>query len=299
MKNYKDKSSFTKDSGNKGYKKEAAFKGYKKERGAKVGPKVIIKKSESSFVEKEIREDLIEGRNAVIEALKGEATIEQILVAKGDSEGSISIVLAKAKEKGIIVKEVDRKKLDTMSQTGSHQGVIAIITPYSYFDVEDILKSAREKGEEPFILILDEIEDSHNLGALIRTAEACGVHGIIIPKRRSVGVNAVVYKTCAGAVEFVKVARVTNINTTIDKLKELGIWTYGADLEGTKYCYNVNYNGGCALIIGNEGRGISKLTKEKCDVLVKIPMVGQISSLNASVAGGILMYEVLRQKLRG
>ncbi|HEY5561631.1 MAG TPA: 23S rRNA (guanosine(2251)-2'-O)-methyltransferase RlmB [Clostridiaceae bacterium] len=248
--------------------------------------------------EKELREDLVEGRNAVIELLKSDRTIEQILVAKGDLEGSISIVLAMAKEKGAIVKEVDRKKLDSMSQTGSHQGVIAIITPYTYFDVEDILAYAQEKKEDPFIVILDGIEDPHNLGAIIRSAEACGVHGIIIPKRRNVGVNSVVYKTCAGAVEYVKVSRVPNINNVIDKLKEKGIWVYGADMEGQSYSFEVDYKGGCALVIGNEGRGISKLTKEKCDVLIKIPMVGEISSLNASVAGGILMYEVLRQKLQ-
>lgn len=247
---------------------------------------------------KEIREDLIEGRNAVIEALKSERTIEQILIAKGDTEGSITVVMALAKDKGIIVKEVDRKKLDSMSETGSHQGVIAITTPYKYCEVDEILDYADSKGEKPFIIILDEIEDPHNFGSIIRTAEICGVHGIIIPKRRNVGVTSTVYKSSAGAIEHVKVAKVTNINTTIDKLKERGIWVYGADMDGENFCFDTDFSGAAAVVIGSEGNGISKLTKEKCDVLVKIPMVGKINSLNASVAGGIIMYEILKQKIK-
>ena len=246
----------------------------------------------------EIREDVIEGRNAVIEALKGNTTIEQILVAKGDTEGSINVVLGLAKEKGIVVKEVDRKKLDSMTQTGAHQGVIALITPYNYFSVEAILRYAEEKGEAPFIVILDEIEDPHNFGSIIRTAEVCGAHGIIIPKRRNVGITPTVYKTSAGAVEHMKIAKVTNINNVISGLKEKGIWVYGADMAGKSYCHEVNFNGGVAIVIGSEGRGMSKLTKEKCDVLVKIPMKGKITSLNASVAGGIMLYEVMKQKLK-
>lgn len=246
---------------------------------------------------KEVREDLIEGRNAVIEALRSDRTIESVLVAKGDMTGSISIVLAIAKEKGIVIKEVDRKKLDSMSVTGSHQGVIAIVTPYKYFQVEDILDYAKEKGEDPFVLILDEIEDPHNLGSIIRTAETCGVHGIIISKRRNVGVTPTVYKTSAGAIEYMRIAKVPNINSVIDELKEKGIWIYGADMDGENYCFKTNFSGSVALVIGSEGRGISKLTKEKCDVLVKIPMVGNITSLNASVAAGIMMYEVLKQKM--
>lgn len=246
---------------------------------------------------KEIREDIVEGRNAVIEILKGESTVEQILVAKGDTTGSISVITALAKEKGIVIKEVDRKKLDSMSTTGSHQGVIAQVTPFKYCEIEDILEYADKKGEKPFIIILDELEDPHNFGSIVRTAEACGVHGIIIPKRRNVGVTPTVYKSSAGAVEHMKISKVTNINSAIDKLKSKGIWIYGADMEGHKYSYNVDFTGAVALVIGSEGRGISKLSKEKCDVLIKIPMVGKISSLNASVAGGILMYEVLKQKI--
>jgi 23S rRNA (guanosine2251-2'-O)-methyltransferase len=248
-------------------------------------------------INKEVREDIIEGRNAVIEALKSDRTIESILVAKGDVIGSISIVLAIAKEKGIVIKEVDRRKLDSMSTTGSHQGVIAIVTPYKYFEVEEILAYAEQKGEKPFILVLDEIEDPHNLGSIIRTAETSGVHGIIISKRRNVGVTPTVSKTSAGAIEYMRIAKVPNINSIIDEFKKKGIWVYGADMEGESYCFQTKFSGAIALVIGSEGRGISKLTKEKCDVLVKIPMVGNISSLNASVAAGIMMYEVLKQKM--
>lgn len=245
-----------------------------------------------------IREDIIEGRNAVIEALRANRTIEQILVASGDVTGSINVVLALAKEKKVVVKQVDRRKLDQISETGAHQGVIAQITPYEYFELEDILEYAHKKEEDPFIIILDEIEDPHNFGSIIRTAETCGAHGIIIPKRRSVGVTPTVYKSSAGAVEHMRIAKVSNLNNTIDKLKENGIWVYGADMSGESYCCDANFNGPLALIIGSEGKGILKLTKEKCDVLVKIPMVGKISSLNASVAGGILMYEILKQKIK-
>lgn len=244
------------------------------------------------------KENLIEGRNAVIEALKGNTTIEQLFVANGTKEGSINVVLAKAKEKGITVKFVDRKKLDQMSETHSHQGVIAETTPYKYYEVDDILEYAKEKNEAPFIVILDEIEDPHNFGSIIRTAEVCGVHGIIIPKRRNVGVTSVVYKTSAGAAEHMKIAKVNNINSAIDRLKENNIWIYGAEMEGKEYCFDADLTGPAALVIGSEGQGMSKLTKQKCDVLVKIPMIGKISSLNASVAGGIIMYEILKQRIK-
>ncbi len=243
------------------------------------------------------REDLIEGRNAVIEVLKSGKTIEQLLVAKGDKEGSINAILAIAKEKSIVVKEVDRKKLDSMSETGSHQGVIAIVTPYIYNSIEEILEYAKEKGEDPFIIVLDEIEDPHNLGSIIRTAELCGAHGIIIPKRRSVGVTTTVYKTSAGAAEYMKIAKVTNINSAIDILKEKGLWIYGADMNGDEYSHKVDLGGAIAIVIGNEGKGISKLTRDKCDVVVSIPMAGNLNSLNASVAAGILMYEVLKRRI--
>jgi 23S rRNA (guanosine2251-2'-O)-methyltransferase len=230
--------------------------------------------------------------------LKSDRTIEQILVAKGDVEGSVNLILALAREQKVVVKEVDRKKLDQMSVSKVHQGVIAIVTPYKYFQVEDILGYADEKNEKPFVIILDEIEDPHNFGAIIRSAEVCGAHGIIIPKRRNVGVTPVVYKSSAGAVEHMKIAKVTNINSVIDELKEKGIWIYGADMDGDSYCFDTDFKGALALVIGSEGKGISKLTKNKCDVIVKIPMVGNINSLNASVAGGIMMYEVLKQRFK-
>ncbi|MGL4741406.1 MAG: 23S rRNA (guanosine(2251)-2'-O)-methyltransferase RlmB [Sarcina sp.] len=244
------------------------------------------------------REDLVEGRNAVIELLKsGRTTIEQIFIANGKIEGSITKIIALAKEQKVMIKEVDRKKLDSLSETNAHQGVIAQITPFKYSEVEDILEYAQSRDEKPFIIILDELEDPHNLGSIVRTAELCGVHGIIIPKRRNVGVTGTVYKTAAGAIEHMKIAKVTNINNEIDKLKAKGVWIYGSDIRGKEFSYNVNFSGACALIIGNEGKGMSKLTAKKCDLLVKIPMVGKINSLNASVAGGIMMYEVMKSRL--
>jgi 23S rRNA (guanosine2251-2'-O)-methyltransferase len=253
---------------------------------------------EKPLVEKPIREDLVEGRNAVIETLKGDRTIEHIFVAKGDTEGSINVVLGLAREKNIVVKEVDRKKLDAMSETGAHQGVIAVVTPYNYYQLEEIIQYAASKGEKPFLVILDEIEDPHNFGSIIRTAEVCGVHGIIIPKRRNVGVTPTVYKSSAGAVEHIRIAKVTNINAVIDQLKERDIWVYGADMDGKEYSFQTDFSGAVALVIGSEGKGMAKLTRDKCDKLVKIPMSGKINSLNASVAGGIMMYEVLKLRIK-
>ncbi len=244
-----------------------------------------------------VREDLILGRNAVIEALKSDRTIECLYVSKGDLEGSIKVALGLAKDKGVVVKEADRRKLDVMCEGLNHQGIVAKVTPFKYCEVSDILEVAERKNEKLFIVILDEIEDPHNLGSIIRTAELCGVHGIIIPKRRNVGVTSTVYKCSAGAIEHMKIAKVTNINATIDILKEKGIWIYGADIEGKDFSYNTDFSGACALIIGSEGKGISSLTLKKCDLLVKIPMIGKINSLNASVAGGIMMYEVLKGRL--
>lgn len=246
------------------------------------------------------REDLIEGRNAVIEALKSDngKTIEQIFIAEGSISGSSKVIIAMAKEKNIVVKRVDRRKLDKISETGAHQGVIAQVTPYKYCEAEDILEYAKKKGEPPFIIVLDEIEDPHNFGSIIRTAEICGVHGIIVSKRRNVGITPAVYKSSAGAVEYMKICKVTNLNNIIEKLKKRNIWVYGADMNGQSYCFDVDFNGAVALVIGSEGRGISKSIKEKCDMLVKIPMYGNIASLNASVAGGILMYEILKQRIK-
>ena len=247
--------------------------------------------------EMEGMEDLVLGRNAAMEVLKSNRTIECLYVSKGDLEGSIKAIIGLAKEKNIVIKEVDRRKLDSMANGLNHQGVIVRVTAFEYCEVNEILEAAAKKNEEPFIVILDEIEDPHNLGSIIRTAELCGAHGIIIPKRRNVGVTSTVYKCSAGAIEHMRIAKVTNINTTIDMLKSKGVWVYGADIHGKDYSYNVNFSGPCALIIGSEGRGISNLTLKKCDVLVKIPMIGKINSLNASVAGGIMMYEVLKGRL--
>lgn len=246
----------------------------------------------------EEREDVVIGRNSVIEALKGERTIETLYIANSKLEGSINTIVSIAKEKRIVIKEVDKRKLDSMCDGATHQGVIAKVTPYKYSEVSDILALAEERGESPFIVILDEVEDPHNLGSIVRTAELFGVHGIIIPKRRSASVSATVYKSSVGAIEHVKIAKVTNLNATIEELKEKGIWVYGADIRAEEYSYQVDFSGPCAIIIGNEGRGISKLTVQKCDKLIKIPMVGKINSLNASVAGGIIMYEVLKGRLK-
>ena len=257
-----------------------------------------IKNNRSELISEE-REDIIIGRNAVIEALKNDSrTIETLYISNNKLEGSINTIVGMAKEKKIIIKEVDKRKLDSMCDGETHQGVIAKVTPFKYSEVSDILDLAKERGESPFIVILDEVEDPHNLGSIARTAELFGVHGIIIPKRRSASVTATVYKSSVGAIEHVKVAKVTNLNATIDALKEEGIWVYGADIRAEEYSYQVDYSGPCALIIGNEGRGISKLTVQKCDKLIKIPMVGKINSLNASVAGGIMMYEVLKGRLK-
>lgn len=255
------------------------------------------RKEKNNTSNESMREDLIIGRNAVIEALKSDRTIECVYVSKGDLEGSIKVALGLAKDKGVVIKEADRRKLDTMCDGLNHQGIVARVTPFKYCEVNDILEDAKRKEQQPFIVILDEIEDPHNLGSIIRTAELCGVHGIIIPKRRNVGVTSTVYKCSAGAIEHMKIAKVTNINATIDMLKEQGIWIYGADIDGKDYSYNTDFSGPCALIIGSEGKGISSLTLKKCDLLVKIPMIGKINSLNASVAGGIMMYEVLKGRL--
>ncbi len=245
-----------------------------------------------------IYDDIIEGRNPVLELLESGKDINKIFIQSGERNGSINKIIAKAKEKRIVVVEVQKSKLDEISETKKHQGVIAIVPPFEYCDVYDILEYAKEKEEKPFILILDGIEDPHNLGSIIRTAETAGVHGIIIPKRRSVAVNATVAKTSAGAVEHVKVARVSNINDTIKYLKEDNIWIYGTDGEAKTMYYNQDFRDGVAIVIGSEGSGMSDLVKKNCDGLVKIPMKGKINSLNASVSAGIVMYEIVKQRIK-
>lgn len=254
--------------------------------------------------EKKIKEDFerifddqIEGRNAVLELLESNRDINKIYITKGDRQGSIKKIIAIANEKKIIVVEKDKNQMDQMAGTENYQGVIAIVPPFEYSEVEDILTVAKERGEEPFILILDGIEDTHNLGAIIRTAETAGVHGIIIPKRRAASVNSTVSKVASGALEYMKIARVNNITDTINKLKEENIWICGTTIDSEKYYYEQDFKMPIAIVIGNEARGISELVKKNCDFLVKIPMKGQITSLNASVSTGIVAYEVLKQRM--
>ncbi len=240
--------------------------------------------------------DKIAGRNPVMEALKSGREIDKILVAKGTEGGSLIKIIGKAKDKGIPIQYVDRQKLNEMSDSNVHQGIIATVAAYEYCHIDDIFDAANKKGKDPFIVILDEIMDPHNLGSIMRTADAVGVDGIVIPKRRSVGLTSTVAKSSAGAIEYVPVAKVSNIAQTIDRIKEKGVWVAGADMSGEKEHYNMDLKGPLALVIGNEGQGMSRLVKEKCDFLAKLPMVGQVSSLNASVAAAVLMYEVYRQR---
>ncbi len=255
----------------------------------------VTRDTHETMEAQEFIENRVEGRNPVLEAIRSNRTIEKLLVARGSGEGSIREILGKAREKGIIIQEVDRQRLDEISDSNSHQGVIAYVTPYEYVDVEDLIKRGEDKGEPPFIVILDEITDPHNLGAIIRTAECCGAHGIIIPKRRAVGLTPAAIKASAGAVEYLPVAKVTNLVSTLEDLKQRGFWIAGADTEGNSYTKQ-DLTGALALVVGSEGKGIGRLVKEKCDFLVSIPIKGNIDSLNASVAAGILMYEVIRQR---
>jgi len=246
--------------------------------------------------DKQSLSDQIEGRNSVLELLESDRDINKILIAKGEKHGSINKIITIAKQRKIVIAEVERQKLNAISETNNHQGVIAIVPPFNYSSVEDILESAKQKNEDPFILILDGIEDPHNLGSIIRTAETAGIHGVIIPKRRAASVNATVSKSSAGAVEHVKIARVNNINETIKYLKEEGLWICGTDGDAKDYYYNQNLKGALAIVIGSEGFGMSRLVKENCDFLVKIPMKGKITSLNASVSAGIVIYEAVKQR---
>ena len=248
-----------------------------------------------NFKEEEYQ-DKVEGRNSVLELLESGRDINKILVAKGETNGSINKIIGSAKEKRIVIVEVEKRKLNEMAESDNHQGVIAIVPPFDYAEIEDILELAKDRKEAPFILILDGIEDPHNLGAIIRTAETAGVHGIIIPKRRACTVNSTVTKVSVGAVEHMKIARVNNINDTIKTLKENGVWVCGTDIETNTIYYNQDLKGPLAIVIGSEGFGISRLVKENCDFLVKIPMKGKITSLNASVSTGIIVYEAVKQR---
>lgn len=240
-------------------------------------------------------ETIICGRNSVLEAVRSGREIDRLLVAHGISGGSVSAIIAKCSARGILIKEISPQKLDYYCGGANHQGVAVMLASQEYSSVDEILETAAERNEQPFIIICDEIEDPHNLGAIIRTAEACGVHGVIIPKRRSASLNATVAKSASGALEYMKVARVTNLASAIDDLKDRGIWVFGADMDGSDYS-KTDFNIPCALVIGNEGKGIGTLVAKKCDAIVSLPMNGKINSLNASVAAGVLMYEVVRSR---
>lgn len=240
-------------------------------------------------------EDIVAGRNAVLELLKSGKDINKLFVERGEKHGSINEIIAKAKDARVVTVEVDKTKLDQMAE--NHQGVVAIVPPFNYCEVEEILQEAQNRMEDPFILILDGIEDPHNLGSIIRTAETAGVHGIIIPKRRTAQVNSTVVKVSTGATNYVKIARVNNLNETIKKLKDSGLWVIGTDGEAKTLYYNQDLKGPLAIIIGSEGFGMSKLVKENADILIKIPMKGKITSLNASVSAGIVIYEAVKQRM--
>ncbi len=244
----------------------------------------------------EIRNEIIEGRNAVIEALRAGRAIDKIFIAKGEVDKTLGHIASNAREKGIVVVEADRRKLDFMSRTHAHQGVIALVAVREYCSVEDILQIAEERGEAPFVIICDEISDPHNLGAIIRSAECSGAHGVIIPKRRSAGLTTIVDKSSAGAAEHMAIARVPNIPAVIKELKDKGLWVYGTAADGQSDIWHTDFTGAAALVIGSEGDGMGRLVRESCDFIVSLPMKGQIGSLNASAAASILMYEVLRQR---
>lgn len=242
------------------------------------------------------REDLIEGRNAVTEALRAGRPIDKIFIARGDTDRTLGHIVAKAKEAGIVVAEADRRKLDAMSATGAHQGVVALAAVREYCSVDDILALAKERGEEPFVIVCDEIADPHNLGAILRTAECAGVHGVVIPKRRSAGLTAVVDKASAGAAEHMLVARVPNIPAALKELKEQGLWVYGTAANGNGALWKTDMKGPICLVIGSEGFGMGRLVEESCDFTVSIPLMGKVTSLNASAAAAVMIYEVLRQR---
>lgn len=247
--------------------------------------------------ENTVREDLIEGRNAVAEALRAGRTIDKLFVARGETDRTLGRIIARAREKGIPVTECDRRKLDSMSVTHAHQGVIAQAAMREYSTIDEILLYAEERGEDPFVVVCDEIADPHNLGAILRTAECAGVHGVIIPKRRSAGITAVVDKASAGAAEHIRVARVPNISAAIRELKDRGLWVYGAEAGAPAELWDTSMTGSVCLVIGSEGFGLSRLVRENCDVMVRIPLLGKITSLNASASAAVMIYEVVRQRL--
>ncbi len=244
----------------------------------------------------EIKNDIIEGRNAVIEALRAGRGIDKIFIARGETDKTLGHIASRAREAGIVVVDADRRKLDSMSVTKAHQGVVALVGVNEYCEVSDILGFAAERGERPFIIVCDEVSDPRNLGAIIRSAECAGAHGVIIPKRRSAGLTAIVGKASAGAAEHMRIARVPNIPSVLRELKDGGVWVYGAAAGGSSGLWSTDFTGSCAIVIGSEGDGMGRLVRESCDFIVSIPMAGRINSLNASAAASVIMYEVLRQR---
>ena len=244
----------------------------------------------------ELKNDIIEGRNAVLEALRAGRAIDKLYIARGETDRALGHIAGLARERGIAVSDCDRRKLDAMSVTKAHQGVIAVCALRSYASLDDILAVAAERGEEPFVVVCDEISDPHNLGAIIRTAEAVGAHGVVIPKHRSAGITAIVEKTSAGAVEHLAVARVPNLPAAMEKLKENGVWIYGTDADAERTIWESDMRGPAAIVIGSEGEGMGRLVAEKCDFRVSIPMRGAVSSLNASAAAAVMLYEIVRQR---
>ena len=287
----KDKRAIAKNE-HKGSKLEYMSKKNRPQKDRRTGEKVA-KSAPLDVVE--LPEDMVAGRNAVMEALKGSRSVNKLMIANGSTEGSIKEIIAVAKDKGVNIQYWDRSKLDSIARGIRHQGVLAQVAPVQYAELEDILQVAKDRNEPPFIVLLDELEDPHNLGAILRTADAAGVHGVLIPKHRSCPLSATVAKTSAGAVEHVPVARVGNLVQTIKKLKQEGLWVAAADMDGKDY-YDTDLTGPLLLIIGSEGQGVGRLVKEQCDFVVRIPMAGKINSLNASVAGSILMYEAMKQR---
>lgn len=287
----KDKRAIAKNE-HKGSKLEYMAKKNRPQKDRRTGEKVA-KSAPLDVVE--LPEDMVAGRNAVMEALKGSRSVNKLMIANGSTEGSIKEIIAVAKDKGVNIQYWDRSKLDSIARGIRHQGVLAQVAPVQYAELEDILQVAKDRNEPPFIVLLDELEDPHNLGAILRTADAAGVHGVLIPKHRSCPLSATVAKTSAGAVEHMPVARVGNLVQTIKKLKQEGLWVAAADMDGKDY-YDTDLTGPLLLIIGSEGQGVGRLVKEQCDFVVRIPMVGKINSLNASVAGSILMYEAMKQR---
>lgn len=287
----KDKRAIAKNE-HKGSKLEYMAKKNRPQKDRRTGERVA-KSAPLDVVE--LPEDMVAGRNAVMEALNGSRSVNKLMIANGSTEGSIKEIIAVAKEKGVNIQFWDRSKLDSIARGIRHQGVLAQVAPVQYTELEDILQVAKDRNEPPFIVLLDELEDPHNLGAILRTADAAGVHGVLIPKHRSCPLSATVAKTSAGAVEHVPVARVGNLVQTIKKLKQEGLWVAAADMDGKDY-YDTDLTGPLLLIIGSEGQGVGRLVKEQCDFVVRIPMVGKINSLNASVAGSILMYEAMKQR---